>query len=1516
MSDGMMKWQSRPLIAGALRLLVLLVPIALSVALVTFLGRRFPRPSGLALTFGWWLALSAVATVSLVLMDRVFRKFLPLVALLKLTLVFPDKAPSRFTTALRAGTVRQLKRRMESGEFSDSAPQEAAEQLVGLASALNAHDRLTRGHTERVRAYSVMIGEELGLSDHELELLNWSGLVHDIGKLTVPTEILNKPGKPSDEEWKILRNHPHEADALIAPLRPWLGDWAESATQHHERFDGKGYPKGLAGHDITLAGRIVAIADAYDVMTSSRSYKKPMPAADARKELAVNAGGQFDPDLVRSFLRVSIGRLQLVAGPLGSILQLPAGSASVGTVAATGASTLATIAVAGATGLLAPTPELALEIPQTIAMIEEQPVASTETDALRAPSLVVQGLEDNTLSLDLGDLLAPVGVTIELVGTPDEGAVDISEEGHVTLVPSLNFNGSIKQAYTICFPDNTCENGVFTFEVEPVNDLPQALDDAVVLDEDEVELFDVISNDSDVDGDALVVSAVRLLSEPGTLLGLDILEIDGAAVKVRGLPDQSGDAVVEYTISDQAGASAVARLTVDIAAVNDAPVARNDVFELVENTPETLDVLGNDSDIENESLQVASLDRVVGGVATTNGDTIRFSPEASYQGPASLRYFVQDESGGRSSATVALSVIDDPARPALQADSATTNEDQAVVVDVLANDSTNGVALVPAGLSIYAQPTNGSVSVQSAAVLYTPDFNWSGTDSFSYWVCDVQAFCGTRTATVIVNAVNDVPSFSMGANVVATEDAAQQSWPGWATDIVAGPGDESDQGLSFLVTASVPGLFSTQPTLSPSGELRFTPSPDANGASAISVFLTDSGIDGAGAQTTALAQAIINITPQNDAPQFVVGANPTVVEDAGSVTLSGWASSISAGPADESGQTLTFEVTPSNSSLFAVQPTLDPAGELTFTPTAEASGTSSLSLVLVDNGGVSSGGVDRSVPVAVTITVTAQNDAPVANDDSGTGYATILDVVFTTPNVLANDFDIDSVIATSTVDVVAGPATGTLTNNGDGTFDFLPAVGWTGTETFTYTATDTSGFLSDTATVSIVVEAGPVADAGGPYAILEGGSLTLDGSASIGAGGSWNWDLDNDGLYDDATGQSPTVSWAALVALGVDDDGTYAVGVEVAAGADTDAVSLVISNVAPLLSTSGAASANVGVPYTLNLGVVDPGEDTVSTWTINWGDGSVEVVAGNPASVTHTYISSGFTFDVLVSATDEDGTVLQNELLVPSYDGDAFFRYAASSGAFLQTVAATTSPIEAIIGPDGQLYVSGDDSDNVLRFDAVSGAPLGEFVAAGSGGLNNAEGMAFGPDGHLYVANYTGNNVLRFNGTTGAFIDVFTSGITRPYDLVFGPDSNLYVGSYTAHRVLRVNGVTGVSMGVFVSAGAGGLDTPEQMAFGPDANLYVTSFGSDQVMRYNGSTGAFIDVFVAAGGAGDLDKPSGLAFGPDGHLYLADHVDDVILRYDAATGIFIDEYVTSGSGGLTKPGPMTFLATTRVLVNP
>ena len=162
----------------------------------------------------------------------------------------------------------------------------------------------TEEHAERLADLSVRLGRAIGLPEEKMDELVLVATLHDIGKISIDQNILNKPGKLSAEEWRKMKKHP-EVGSRIANATPELRHVSEYILYHHERWDGTGYPEGLSGENIPLISRIVSIADAYDAMTSDRAYRKALSHKEALLEISSNAGKQFDPELARSFVEIA-----------------------------------------------------------------------------------------------------------------------------------------------------------------------------------------------------------------------------------------------------------------------------------------------------------------------------------------------------------------------------------------------------------------------------------------------------------------------------------------------------------------------------------------------------------------------------------------------------------------------------------------------------------------------------------------------------------------------------------------------------------------------------------------------------------------------------------------------------------------------------------------------------------------------------------------------------------------------------------------------------------------------------------------------------------------------------------------------------------------------------------------------------------------------------------------------------------------------------------------------------------
>ena len=1167
------RWAARPVQAALVRAVAFLTPIAGSILFVHYASTVVAVPtSSFALFITWWVLMSASATVVLIAIDRVARRLLPLVALYKLSLVFPDAAPSRFRLAMRANTVESLERRVAAK--ASTTPVEAAERLLALVSELDSHDRLTRGHSERVRAYAQLIAAELHLGQHERELLNWAALLHDVGKLEVPAEILTKPGKPTAAEWAVLRRHPEMGEKLVAPLREWLGEWTDAVGQHHERWDGAGYPHGISGDDIALAGRIVAVADVFDVITSARSYKEPFASTVARNEIANGASTQFDPRVVRAFLNISLRRLRRVMGPLSWLAHAPIlGRLPLTPAIGTLSGSLATVVAAVSTGLVSP----------------PAPALGTALSPARAtlPAMSRVTREDESITVSLGAARrGHVPTSLRVTVPPAVGRARVTSGRALLYTPPPNYHGAVTIGYEGCWSPRDCGSGAVVITVVPVNDPPDARDDIAYTRPGTPVSIDVLANDTDPDGNPITLVGVSgLTAGRATIAGGRVLWASPKkALRV---------ATFTYSVTDGNGGRASAQVTVNVSRWNppppapppattggshpqpppstspapalppgtvppsdQAPRAVDDVVSVPEGGTVTLDALANDSDPDGDALRLVSVDPAARGRATKVGDRIQFVAPSDYVGRVRFSYTTADPQGATSRAFVSVTVLLVNVAPSFAA-----GPNQSVLEDAGPQTVTGWASRISPGPSSESgqaitfdvstadsslfTPGGQPVVTPDGALTFTPAPNANGSATVSVLARDDGGRANggvdtsvTKTVTISVVPVNDAPSFQPGGDRSVLEDAGPQSVSSWATEISPGPPNESGQAVSFDLSNGNPGLFAPggQPRVSAAGTLNFTAAPNASGAATVTVRAKDDGGTANGGVGTSPSQSFtIAVGPANDAPMFAKGADQSVPEDSGPQSVPGWASAVAAGPPNESGQNVSFLVSTTNPSLFASggQPSVAPDGTLAYTSAPDASGTATVTVRAKDDGGTANGGVDTSAAQTFTIAISPVNDPPLAVPDAVTAAED--DPAGVTFNVLTNDTDVDTgdVLSVASFDA-STIANGTLASNGGGSFTYVPDSGYIGVETFGYVASDGNG---GTANGTVTITVTPVQHA--PIAGNDAYTTAQDTTLTVSAPGVLANDGDQDG--DTLTLQTTPVAAPSngTVALAADGSFTY-----------------------------------------------------------------------------------------------------------------------------------------------------------------------------------------------------------------------------------------------------------------------------------------------------------------------------------------------------------------------------------------
>jgi VCBS repeat-containing protein len=318
----------------------------------------------------------------------------------------------------------------------------------------------------------------------------------------------------------------------------------------------------------------------------------------------------------------------------------------------------------------------------------------------------------------------------------------------------------------------------------------------------------------------------------------------------------------------------------------------------------------------------------------------------------------------------------------------------------------------------------------------------------------------TQTVNVTVAAVNDAPTITLGANQIVNEDSGAQSIANWATGISTGPANESAQTLAFTITNDNNALFADQPVIGVDGKLTYKFADNANGSATVTVVLSDNGGTANGGVDSVTKTFTITANPVNDAPTITLGADQVVNEDSGAQSIANWATGITAGPADESAQTLGFAITTNNNALFAELPMIGSDGKLTYKFADNANGSATVTVVLSDNGGTNNGGSD-SVTKTFTITANPVNDLATFKGDV-TGAVTEDDTLIASGTLSVEDVD--------TGESTFKPVTPAALVGTYGTFTFMTETG-----KWDYTLNNSNGVVQalnsgDTLTDTLTVE--------------------------------------------------------------------------------------------------------------------------------------------------------------------------------------------------------------------------------------------------------------------------------------------------------------------------------------------------------------------------------------------------------------------------------------------------------------
>lgn len=1174
------------------------------------------------------------------------------------------------------------------------------------------------------------------------------------------------------------------------------------------------------------------------------------------------------------------------------------------------------------------------------------------------------------------DLMSPVGKPVSLDGTksndPDANAstpfsygwsivslpkgsrlMSSAIVGANTATPSLS--PDVLGMYVLRLNVSDAKSTAFDQVVINANSAPVAVDDSYTVNEDALlteAAPGLLANDTDADLNPLK-SVGDAAPQHFKLFSI----LSSGSFRYRAATNYNGSDSFTYHANDGTANSNVATVNITVTPVNDAPSFTKGADQTVSEdagaqtvNPWATSISSGPSDESGQTLTFnvtnnTNPDLFSAAPSVSSSGVLTYTPATNATGTAAVTLTLGD-SGGTSNGgvdtsaaqtfNITVSGINDA--PSFTATNPpTVNEDagaqtvpgwaafdagapsessQTVLAYTVSNVSNASLFTVPPAVDA------------SGNLTYTLAANVSGTSTFDVKVQDSGGTdnggadtSGTQTFTLTVNPVNDAPSFAKGADQTVNEDAAPQTVAGWATGISKGPADESSQTLTFQVSNDNNALFLAQPAVdATSGALTYTPAANANGSATVTLSLKDDGSTTNGGVDTSAAQTFtITVNSLNDAPSFTKGADQTVSEDAGSQTVPGWATSISPGPANESGQTVSFHVSNDNNALFSGQPSVDASGNLSYTSAPNAFGTALVSVYVTDNGGTDNGGSDTSGVQSFVITVNAVDDPPVAVDDVLTGNEDGSNGI----NVMANDTDIDGGI--NSITSVTQPPHGSVTHDGTTatytpTPDYCNSLNGTATDDFTYTLSPGGSAATVRVTVTCVNDA-PVAAAKTASAHTHMKITGLGGTAALTAdvtdadhgvsGCSAGFTVSNvstgaNGAVSGFNGGTGTFDFdPAAGYVGNAATATYKVSDNASTGCPTPALdsadaTITINVSGPVIwfvdNTNGNDS-NSGVlssPFkTLGKAAsVDSSSHRIFLYTGTYADGITladgESLVGQGAS--------GTDFDNLFGISPPAGTIARPSVngTRPTVQGTV----TLNSNAVVKGLNISTSGVTALADPVASITGVAVSEANVT----ASNAPVVNFSDLTTGG------MTLGTTSSTGAVSGSNVNLTNVIGTVNLGTGTLSGATGTAFNLSGGTTTVSYGGTIsqaTASQALLA--VTDHATGTLTLSGNLSATNGTGLQFSnADGGYQLTG-----TVTLNGGD-AGIDVASGSGGTINLSStgsaitnPSGSAVAIDSSTPTFTYAGNITKNNNATTAINL----TNNGGSITFSGATHSLST-------